>query len=96
MRPTLRPWPVLHIEAGLEHLAGPHDLEQLRTGGVVDRQRVGEELVDVAYEPDHFAQLGLTLLLDATDLVAVDIPDHVLVRKLDQLRLLVDDESFGG
>jgi hypothetical protein len=55
-----------------------------------------QELIEVGREAHDLPGLALTVLLDATEDRSVGIHDRVLVRQLDELRLLTDDESVGG
>ncbi|SNQ46052.1 hypothetical protein FRACA_1230008 [Frankia canadensis] len=79
-------------DLGLEQLRRPVQHQLRDAGGVADLQPVGEELVPGAQHAHGLLQRALADLDDRADLVAVLVEDGVLVRHLDDLGLLVDDE----
>ncbi|SQD95057.1 hypothetical protein FMEAI12_2910020 [Parafrankia sp. Ea1.12] len=81
-----------HDHLRLEQLRRPGQHQLRHTGGVTHLKPVGEELVDRRHEAHGLLQRVLADLDDRADLVPVLVEDGVLVRQLDQLRLLVDDQ----
>lgn len=87
---------VLDPQLRLEHLRGPGDLEDHLPVGVVDRETVSQELINVGYEPECLSHLALALLLDAAESSPLGVRDGVLINQLDQLGLLTHHESVGS
>src|SRR5439155_16340777 len=84
--------PVRDAHGGFHDLGGANQLHHLLAADVVDREAVCEELVDLREEPQRLLGLRLSLFSDHADLIALLVQDPVLVRELDELRLLIDDK----
>jgi hypothetical protein len=87
---------VIDREPGLEQLCRSRQFEDPGVRGVVDRQPMGQELIDVRHEAQGLADAALTFLLHISERRAIGIANLVLVRQFDELRLLAHDEGVGS
>jgi hypothetical protein len=86
---------VVDVDPGLHQLGGSRELQDLDVLGVVDRQPMRQILIDGRHEANDLPEGALALLLEVSEGRTVRSVDLVLVRQLDELRLLAHDERVG-
>src|SRR4029453_696645 len=91
-RAALGPFGVGNLDLGLQELRGALQQQHLLPVAVEDAELVREELVDPAEQPHGLLGRRLLHLTDGADLDPRIVEDAVLVRHLDDLSLLRDDE----